>query len=108
MMNDAIDLKLIKNTNEYQHNKAYQDTNVYEFLLNLGDELANNYIENINAELGYEYIDKYDFARYKLILENTKQQTNENAYKQQMSKFYEDKYKELQKGYMKMLSTFQN
>lgn len=107
MMNQ---LKLVvNNATDYNTGVSYNKYEVYNALLQMSTEVREECINNINKEYGFELVDKYDFARYEISVNNSDEEIEVPAlfapsFTKEEVDFYKDQMKELQKGYMKLLA----
>ncbi len=107
MMNQ---LKLVvNNVTEYKIGASYNKYEVYNALLNMSSEVREECINNINNEYGFDLVDKYDFARYEISINNSDVEIEAPAlftpsYTKEEVDCYKEQMKELQKGYMKLLA----
>ncbi|MGE7840729.1 hypothetical protein ACQKNX_08050 [Lysinibacillus sp. NPDC093712] len=107
MMNQ---LKLVvNNSTEYGTGVNYNKYEVYNTLLQMSNEVREECINNINTEYGFELVDKYDFARYEISVNNSDDEIEvpplfAPTFTKEETDYYKDQMKELQKGYMKLLA----
>ncbi|MDC6267330.1 hypothetical protein [Lysinibacillus fusiformis] len=107
MMNQ---LKLVvNNAADYNSGVSYNKYEVYNSLLQMSNEVRDECINNINKEYGFELVDKYDFARYEISVNNSDMEVKAPvlftpSYSKEEVDYYKDQMKELQKGYMKLLA----
>lgn len=100
VVNNAADCNIGVSYNKYE---------VYNALLQMSTEAREECINNINKEYGFELVDKYDFARYEISVNNSDMEIEVPAlftpsYTKEEVDYYKDQMKELQKGYMKLLA----
>lgn len=105
-------LKLVvNNAADYNSGVNYNKYEVYNSLLHMSDEVREECINNINKEYGFELVDKYDFARYAISVNNSDVEMEvpeifTPKYTNDEMDYYKDQMKELQKGYMKLLANY--
>lgn len=103
-------LKLVvNNTANYTTGVSYNKYEVYNALLQMSNEVREECINNINKEYGFELVDKYDFARYEISVNNSDVEVEVPAlftpnFTKEEVDYYKEQMKELQKGYMKLLA----
>lgn len=113
-MTGFIELKLLVNDDVYStHQTKYNKYEVYNTLLQMNPNIREECINNINAEYGYELVDKYDFARYEISINNSSEEVEmptlfTPTFTKNETDYYKEQMKELQKGYMKLLANQAN
>ena len=83
---------------------------IYNNLLGLSQESQIKCINEVNELLGYVYLTIYELKRHELLTNNSKIATKEVIVQQKnvtkvTNEFYQQQYRDLQKGYMQMLAT---
>lgn len=107
-MMDQLKL-VVNNAADYTTGVSYNKYEVYNALLQMSNEVREECINNINKEYGFELVDKYDFARYEISVNNSDMEVEAPvlftpSYSKEEVDYYKDQMKELQKGYMKLLA----
>lgn len=113
-MSGFNELKLLVNDVTYSGQQSkYNKYEVYNTLLQMNQSIREECINNINEEYGFELVDKYDFARYEISINNSKEVVDmptlfTPTFTINETDYYRDQMKELQKGYMKLLTSQAN
>jgi len=113
-MTGYTELKLLVNDVAYNYQQTkYNKYEVYNTLLQMNPDVREECIININEEYGYELVDKYDLARYEISINNSSEVIDmptlfTPTFTKDETDYYRDQMKELQKGYMKLLSNQSN